>query len=101
MAEGKRLTAAEFTAAIDRLSIAERPTAMARAVLVDGRMQSEVARTEGVSRNAVFLAVTRIWEAHSGVPEGFERVTVVLPKHKVAIVRQWQDSAVHEMESTR
>ena len=86
MAASKRLTAAEFARAIDGISISERPIAMARSVLVDGMSQSDCARANGVSRNAVCLTVNRIWEAHIAVPAGFERVTAILRKHQASVV---------------
>lgn len=98
---GKRLDADAFGSTIEGLNIGERPIAMARAVLVDGRSQSGVARDQGVSRNAVCLAVNRIWEAHQDVPAGFERVNAVLPKQKAAIVRQWLGLAPQKTEATR
>ncbi len=98
---GKHMTPEVFAEAVEGLNISERPIAMARAVLVDGKRQIEVAREQGVSRAAVSLAVNRIVEAHSEVPEGFERVTAILPRHKAAIVRQWRDSAAQDMESAR
>lgn len=101
MAEGKRLSPDEFARAIDGLSIAERPAAMARAVMVDGQSQADCARIMGVSRNAVHLAVNRIWEAHQAVPDGFERVTAVLPKHEASVVRSWHERAPQKSESAR
>lgn len=90
---GKHLSAASFATAIDGMNISERPIAMARAVLVDGRSQSDCARDMGVSRNAVCLAVNRIWEAHSAIPAGFERVTAILPKHQASVVKGWHERA--------
>ncbi|WP_454888071.1 TrfB-related DNA-binding protein [Sphingomonas oryzagri] len=99
MAAGKRLTAAQFARAIDGISISERPLAMARAVLVDGVSQSDCARANGVSRNAVCLTVNRIWEAHNAVPDGFERVTAILPKHQASVVRSWHERAPFKTET--
>lgn len=101
MAANKRLTPAEFARAIDGISISERPIAMARAVLVDGISQSECARANSVSRNAVCLAVNRIWEAHNTIPAGFERVTAILSKHQASVVRSWTQRAPHNTESAR
>ena len=97
----KRLSASAFERAAGRLNIAVRPLDMARAVLVDGEAQSAVAKREGVSRNAVCLAVNRIWNAQSEVPEGFERVTAILPKHHAFLVRQWQREAVERLDAKR
>lgn len=97
----KRLTTAEFARAIDGLSIAERPASMARAVMVDGHSQADCARAMGVSRNAVHLAVNRIWEAHQAIPAGFERVTAVLPKHQASVVRSWHERAPLKSEPAR
>ena len=97
----KQISASDFARAIEGLNIADRPAAMARAVLVEGKTQAEVARDEGVSRNAVCLAVNRVWEVHQDVPAGFERVTAILPKHRAEIVRQWQDAAQQQTETAR
>jgi hypothetical protein len=97
----KRLSAIAFDRASARLNIAPRPLAMARSVLVDGEAQAAVAKREGVSRNAVCLAVNRIWDASSEVPEGFERVTAILPKHKAFLVRQWQREAGDILDAKR
>lgn len=101
MAKGKRLTAAEFARAIEGLSIGERPAAMARAVMVNGQSQADCARKMGVSRNAVHLAVCRLWEAHQALPAGFERVTAILSKHQASVVRSWHERAPQKSEPAR
>lgn len=98
---GKRLTPSEFETATQGLSIADRPAAMARAVLVDGQSQADCARAMRVSRNAVHLAVNRVWEAHQAVPTGFERVTAILPKHQASVVRSWHERAPFKAEPAR
>lgn len=101
MVGGKRLTAAEFARAIEGLNIGERPAAMARAVMVDGMSQTDCACAMGVSRNAVHLAVNRLWASHRALPVGFERVTAILSKHQASVVRSWHEHAPQKSESAR
>jgi len=97
----KKLTPEQFARAIEGLTISDRPTAMARAVLVDGMSQSDCARAMNVSRNAVSLAVNRVRDAYEAVPAGFERVTAVLPIHQATVVKGWQERAPFKGEIAR
>ncbi|TKW64647.1 MAG: transcriptional regulator [Paracoccus denitrificans] len=101
MPASKPLTAEQFARAIDGMTISERPTAMARAVLVDGMSQSDCARAMNVSRNAVSLAVNRVRDAHEAVPAGFERVTAILPSHQASVVKGWHERAPLKGEIAR
>lgn len=65
---------------------------IARAVLVEGRKQSELATQYGLTKGAVSQAVTKIWEA-SQLPPGYERVSVVLSEYQAFQVRQWAAAA--------
>jgi hypothetical protein len=94
------LTEDEFAAASRVLAMRKRPLAMAYEVLVNGKRQVDVAREYQVSRNAVSLAVKNLKSAHH-VPEGFERVTVVIPKSKIPIVQQWQYITDNETDSLK
>ena len=85
----KRMSPAEFAAAIDGITMAPRPIAMARAVLVDGQKQVDCAKIEGVSRNAVLPCRQpdlgnpfrhpqgiRACDRRSPEPSGFRRQTM-------------------------
>ena len=44
-------------------------------------------------------AVNRVWAAAEGhLPEGFERVTAVLPEHQAFIVKKWEAEARRKQE---
>jgi hypothetical protein len=101
MPASKRLTAEQFARAIEGMTISARPIAMARAVLVDGKSQSDCARALSVSRAAVSLAVNRVRDAHEAVPAGFERVTAILPSHQATVVKGWHDRAPLKREIAR
>lgn len=98
MSANKHLTREQFDRAVAGITIAERPAAMARAVLVDGISQSNCARAMNVSRNAVSLAVNRVRQAHEAVPAGFERVTAILPIHQASVVKSWHERAPFKKE---
>lgn len=93
MPANKLLSAEDFARAVEAITIADRPAAMARAVLVDGQSQSDCSRAYGVSRNAVSLAVNRVRAAHEAVPAGFERVIAILPSHQASVVKGWHERA--------
>lgn len=95
----KRLTEAQFQAAIKGLEIGQQTIDIARGVLVDGRPQAEFATSLGLSKGAVSQAVSRVWAAAGeSLPEGFERVTAVLPEHQAFIVRKWEANAKRKQE---
>jgi DNA-directed RNA polymerase specialized sigma24 family protein len=87
----KQLTEAQFQAAVKHLVIGQQTVDIARGVLVEGRTQAEFAKALGLTKGAVSQAVKRVWLAHTAenLPEGYERVTVVLPEHKAFIVKKW------------
>lgn len=92
----KRLTEAEFQAAIKRLEVGRQTIEIARGVLVEGKPQADYVAALGVTKGAVWQAVKRVWDAHiraQETPEGFERITVVLPEHQAFIVKKWAQNA--------
>lgn len=91
----KRLTEAQFQAAIRDLAIGEQTIDIARGVLVEGRPQAEFAASLGLTKGAVSQAVSRVWAASNqgDLPEGYERVTAVLPTHQAFIVKKWVEDA--------
>lgn len=95
----KRLTEAQFQAAIKDLDVGQQTIDIAHGVLVEGRLQAEFAVLRGLSKGAVSQAVNRVWTAAGGmVPEGFERVTAVLPEHQAFIVKKWEADAKRKQE---
>lgn len=90
----KRLTEAQFQAAIKGLEIGQQTVDIARGVLVEGKAQADFVTALGLSKGAVSQAVSRVWAAsQAGLPEGFERVTAVLPEHQAFIVKKWAADA--------
>ena len=86
----KRLTEAQFMRAIEGLEVSQQTIDIARGVLVNGIRQTHYVSTLGISKGAVSQAVNRVWQAHTAqVPEGYERVCVVLPEHQAYIVKKW------------
>jgi len=95
----KRLTEAQFQAAIKGLEIGQQTIAIAHGVLVEGRPQAEFVAALGLSKGAVSQAVNRVWTAsEGGLPEGYERVTAVLPEHQAFIVRKWEAGAKDKLK---
>jgi hypothetical protein len=90
----KRLTEAQFQAAIKGLEIGQQTVDIARGVLIEGKAQADFVRALGISKGAVSQAVGRVWAvSQAGLPEGFERVTAVLPEHQAFIVKKWAADA--------
>ena len=90
----KRLTEAQFQAAIKGLEIGQQTIDIARGVLVDGRPQAEFVASLGLTKGAVSQAVSRVWAVAGEVlPQGFERVTAVLPEHQAFIVKRGEADA--------
>ncbi len=95
----KRLTEAQFQQVINDLEIGQQTIDIAHAVLVDGHPQTEFVTQLGLSKGAVSQAVNRVWTAAEGhLPEGFERVTAVLPEHQAFIVKKWEAEARRKQE---
>ena len=89
----KRLTKEQFNAVIQHLpNLKQQTIEMAYGVLVEGKSQSHFASIRGISHGAVSQAIKRIWTIHidTWVPEGYEKVTVVLPESKAFIVKKWE-----------
>ena len=88
----KRLTERQFEQAVSQLEIGEQTILIARGVLVDGKSQADFSRAMNITKSAVSQAVNRVWTAPTElaeVPEGYEKVTVILPRHQAFQVRKW------------
>lgn len=90
----KRLTEAQFQAAVADLEVGAQTLMIARGVLVDGERQSVYAKSLGLTNGAISQAVGRVWAAHEAknLPEGYERVCAVLPGHQAYIVKKWNEA---------
>jgi len=96
----KRLTEAQFQTVVRKLEIGQQTIEIARGVLVEGRSQAEFVAELGLSKGAVSQAVSRVWIAaqKTNLPEGYERVTAVLPEHQAFIVKKWAEDATKKLE---
>ncbi|TWI44678.1 TrfB transcriptional repressor [Pseudomonas duriflava] len=101
----KLLTEQQFLEAIKGLDMSEQNLEVARQVLVHGKPQAEFVKELGLTRGAVSQTVNRVWsrsavakQAH--LPEGYERVTVVLPKAKAYTVKKWAAQAHNALAKT-
>jgi len=96
----KRLTEAQFQAAVKDLEVGQQTLDIARGVLVEGVPQASFVTSLKLSRGAVSQAVHRVWVSHEqrNVPKGFERVTAVLPEHQAFIVKKWAIEAAKKTE---
>lgn len=97
----KQLTETQFQESIKDLEVGQQTIEIARGVLVEGLQQSAFVRALGLTRGAVSQAVNRIWTVHQekSLPEGYERVSVVLPEHQAFIVKKWAQQAALKRES--
>ena len=99
----ERLSEAQFEEAIKGLNVGRQTIDIARGVLVEGRPQSEFVAALGISKGAVSQAVSRVRAAiqQEKIPEGFERVSAVLPKHQAFIVKKWAEDATKKLETKK
>jgi hypothetical protein len=97
----KRLTEAQFQGAIKDLEVGQQTIEIARAVLVDGKPQAGFVKALGLTKGAVSQAVQRVWTAfeNSNLPQGYERVTAILPEHQAYTVKKWAEEAAKKRGS--
>lgn len=96
----KRLSEVQFQEAIKNLEVGLQTIEIARGVLVEGKTQASFVKALGLTNGAVSQAVNRVWMAAPGnLPEGFERVTAVLPKHQAFLVKKWVEEAKRKKET--
>lgn len=98
----KRLTDAEFRAAVAGREVGEQTIMIAHAVLVEGRKQIEFAQALGLTKGAISQAVARVWDAHQRtLPIGYERVCAVLPGSKAFVVKRWEEAAKRKLKAEK
>jgi hypothetical protein len=93
----KRMTRDQFNQATSSLIMGESTLEIAEGVLVDGKSQSDYARTKQITRGAVSQIVSRVWKTHLkaiNIPDNFVEVTAVLPEYQAFIVKQWEKEAL-------
>jgi hypothetical protein len=91
----KELSEAQFQACIKSLEVGQQTIKIARGVLVQGQPQASFVASLGLSRGAVSQAVNRVWTAFAAtnLPQGYERVSAVLPERQAYIVKKWAEEA--------
>lgn len=89
----KRLSEAQFQACVKSLDVGHQTIEIAYGVLVQGKPQASFVASLGLSRGAVSQAVHRVWAvfAATDLPQGYERVSAVLPEHQAYIVKKWAE----------
>ncbi len=88
----KQLTLAQFERAIQSLTVGQQVVDITKAVLVNGERQLDQAEAYGLTRGAVSQAVNRVWlaaEELKELPDGYEKITVILPEHRAFLVKKW------------
>jgi hypothetical protein len=98
MMNKKQLNEDQFQDAVRDLKIGDQTREIAHGVLVEGKNQAEFVLKYGLSRGAISQAVGRVWDSHEtkNLPEGYERVSAVLPKYRAYLVKKWNDEARNE-----
>jgi hypothetical protein len=96
----KRLSEAQFQACIKGLEVGQQTIEIAHGVLVMGQPQAQFVTSLGLSKGAVSQAVHRVWAAHAAkeLPQGYERVSAVLPERQAYIVKKWAEDAAKKRE---
>lgn len=96
----KRLSASQFQECIKKLDVGQQTVEIARGVLVHGRPQATFVSSLGLTKGAISQAVKRVWSAYESntLPDGYERVSVILPEHQAYRVRQWAKAAAKKLE---
>jgi len=94
----RKLTPSEFEEAVKRLPrrLTARNIEIVREILVGGRKQIDLIHETGLSRTAISAMTKKVREAHQlygKLPEGWERIEVVLPTSMVSIVRAMEEEA--------
>lgn len=93
----KRLTAKEFDTLRPHLArLKERNIEAIRQILVNGRMQTEVADELGITKKAISQMVGKAWQAHidhGDRPEGWASISVTLPSDMAEIVKDMERKA--------
>jgi hypothetical protein len=98
MASQKKLTEAEFEELKPHLSqMKARSIEIAKAALVRGEKQADLAEKHGITNKAVSQMVGAVWKAfleHGSRPDGWVTLNVALPPEMAVVVKQMEKAAV-------
>lgn len=91
----KQMTAEQFDQVVKAIEMGDKQREIAKAALVDGVPQTQLASQHGLTKGAVSQTVARVWaEFEKGsLPAGFERISAILPEHQAFIVKRWAEEA--------
>lgn len=89
----KRLSLRAFNAAVKTTATQARGREIAKAVLVDGRAQDDVAKEYSITQPAVSRYVSAVWEAHLG----FVTVTGLIATQQLPTFEKWTRAARREL----
>ncbi|MDD5493542.1 MAG: TrfB-related DNA-binding protein [Dehalococcoidia bacterium] len=97
----KRLSEAQFQACTRGLKVGKQTLDIAHGVLVKRIKQIVFVKALGLSTGAISQAVNRVWAAHreQNLPQGYRRISAVLPEYQVYIVEKWAQIAAKKQES--
>lgn len=98
-ADKKKLTDDQFQAAIKDVDMPERTKEVVYAVLVRGESQTALSQSSRLSQGTISQATSRVWDAflRQNVPDGYQRVEVLLPDHQAYIVQKWSAEALKKL----
>lgn len=97
----KKLSKEEFEIYSKSLNFSERRLEICRLVLVEGIKQADVASRFSISKGAVSQhkkAFLEAVEAHL-IPNGFKKITAVLPNHHAYQVEVWAKKAEEQIRN--
>lgn len=104
MASQKKLTETEFEELKPHLGqMKARSIDIARAAIVQGAKQADLAAQYGITNKAVSQMVGAVWKAfleHGSRPDGWVTLNVALPPEMAVVVKQMEKAAV-EAEKDR
>lgn len=105
MGSQKKLTDAEFEEIRPHLSqMKARSIDIAKAVLVDGKKQVDLAHLHQISTKAVSQMVIAVWNVfveRGSRPEGWVQLNVALPPEMAAVVKQMENAAVKAAQESK
>ena len=85
----KRLTLAQFEQVVLDMKLSDKTVEIAKAVLVEGKPQSDLVKATQLTKGAISQAVKKVWRTYELMALEGEEISVVLPPQKAYIVKQW------------
>lgn len=97
----KRLSSEEFEVYSKAFNFSDRRIKICHLILVKGEKQADVAKQFGISKGAVSQHKKAFLDAveASLIPNGYKRVTAVLPNHHAYQVEVWAKKAEEQIRN--